>query len=449
MTDRSIGNEREESIIDLWFFIIVSTTILALLIDALGFYYHTGDVASLLFFIPIVIAAYWYPRQAILFSVFLSGLYLAMTWYFSYGGMADVTAALVKCIVLVGIAAVVSSLAAHMRRSEVRYRSIFDQSESGVGLIELRDLSIREVNKRFASILGYSRDELPGVRFADLWIDTMQRENFLNALNKTGSVENFETRFHSKIKGPRWILISAGRIFDNQVVCTIVDITERKRAEEALLIRDYAISSSINPIAILDHSYGITYANASFTKMTGYPVEREFYGKNFGSVIISSEPAFAELKLALEQGGNWSGEVELKRFDSSPFYVLLWANLVKDKAGNPVCILISFIDISESKQTEMVKRRALEQIEKNIEQFTILNDRIRNPLAVIVGLSSLAPGEITDKILHQAQEIDKIVTLLDRGWIESDNVREFIKKYYKTDEPVSVRKGNRRNEKKW
>jgi len=442
MADGSVTGEQKESIIDLWFIVIASTAILALLIDALSFHYGAGDVAFLLFFIPVVIAAYWYPRRGILFSVFLSGLYLAMTWYFSTGALAGVTAALVKCIVLVGVAAVVSNLAAHMRRSEIRYRSIFDHSESGIGLIETRDLTIREANKRFASMLGYSGDELPAVRFADLWIDTAQRENFLGCLDKTGSVGNFETRFHSNVKGPRWVLISAGRISDSQFVCTIVDITERKEAEEALLIRDYAISSSVAAIAILDLSYGMTYVNSSLMKMMAYPVEREFCGKNFGS-LIGSEPVFGELKKALDETGSWSGELELKRFDSSPFYVLLWANRVKDEAGNPACILISFIDNSESKLTGIVKRRALEQIEKNIEQFAILNDQIRNPLAVIVGLSSLAPGEITDKILHQAKEIDKIVTRLDRGWIESDNVREFIKKYYKADEP-SEGKGNRR-----
>ena len=48
--------------------------------------------------------------------------------------------------------------------------------------------------------------------------------------------------------------------------------------------------------------------------------------------------------------------------------------------------MASFIDITDKKQNETVKRKALEQIEKNIEQFAILGDHIRNPLAVIVGL---------------------------------------------------------------
>ena len=49
---------------------------------------------------------------------------------------------------------------------------------------------------------------------------------------------------------------------------------------------------------------------------------------------------------------------------------------------------------------------------------------------MIVGLSCLAPGDVTDKIILQVREIDRIVTQLDMGWIESEKVREFIKRYY-------------------
>jgi light-regulated signal transduction histidine kinase (bacteriophytochrome) len=105
-------------------------------------------------------------------------------------------------------------------------------------------------------------------------------------------------------------------------------------------------------------------------------------------------------------------------------------NEVRDDTGNPICIMASFIDITDRKQLEAAKRRALGQIENNIEQFAVLGDHIRNPLAVIVGLSSLAPGELSDKIIFQAREIDRIITQLDKGWIESEKVRDFIKKYY-------------------
>jgi transcriptional regulator len=88
------------------------------------------------------------------------------------------------------------------------------------------------------------------------------------------------------------------------------------------------------------------------------------------------------------------------------------------------------LDVTEQKMMQEIERRAFEQIEKNINQLSILNDHIRNPLAVIVGLADLEGGEISGKILAQAREIDRIITSLDMGWLESEKIREFMRKHY-------------------
>jgi PAS domain S-box-containing protein len=424
--------EREESLVDLWLFIVVNTTILAILINILSLHYGTNPVAPHLLYIPIIIASYWYPEKGVLFAGLISAMYFGMVWFFSGGVMADLTAAFIICIVLVGVATVTSSLSSHMRKNELKYRGIFNYSEAGVGLVNLSSLSIKEVNQRFASLLGYDRDELPAISFADLWVEPAYKEAFFIALKTHGSIENMETRFHSRVKGERWVLVSAGKLPDNQFVVTLVDITDRKRAEELLLIKDHAIRSSINAIAILDLDFSITYVNQSLIKMLEYYHEKEFIGKNLGTFIMA-KPAFDEIHDTLPQAGSWFGELVLLKYNKNPFYVLLWANLVKDETGKPVCVMVSFIDITDKKQMEMAKRKALEQIEQNIEQFAILGDHIRNPLAVIVGLADLSEGTAAEKIMEQAKMIDGIIDQLDRGWIESEKVREFLHRYYSND----------------
>ena len=352
-----------------------------------------------------------------------------MVWFFSRGSLEDFTVAFIICIVLIGVAAVVTSLSSHMRRNEVKYRSLFNYSEVGIGLINLPTLSIQEGNKRFASILGYKHIELPQIPFADLWMEPESEDLFFRALRTNGSVENLETKFQTKTRGQRWVLISAGMLPDNQFVVTIADITDRKSAEEALLIKDHAISSSINAIAILDLDLNITYVNRSLLQMMEYPHEAEIIRLNARHIMASGQ-VFEEIRDQLPNKGSWFGEVVLLKYNRSPFHVQFYANLVRNEAGKPVCVMFSFIDITDRKLMEVAKRTALGQVEKNIEQFAVLGDHIRNPLAVIVGLSSLAPGDITDKIILQAREIDRIVTQLDMGWIESEKVREFIKRYY-------------------
>ena len=429
MTDTNIFSEQGESLHNLWLFIIINTTVLALLINVLSLHYGSNDVAPHLLYIPVVIAAYWYPNRGPVFAVIISLLYLGMVYIFTSGAAGELIASSIKCYVLIGVSVVVSSLATHMRQNEVKYHGIFNHSEAGIGLVNRSDLSIKEVNKRFAEMLGYTRDELPTISFAELWLDPTAKDTFFNQLTIHENVENLETRFKSRLEGQRWVLISAGKLPDNQFVCTIVDITARKKAEEALLIKDHAISSSINAIVILDLDFNITYVNRSLLRMMEYYHEQEFVGKNTSEFFVSKQ-AFEEIQEVLPKKGSWFGEVALVKYNKAPFFVLLWINMVKDETGKPVCVMASFIDITDRKQMEIVKREALEQIEQNIEQFAILGDHIRNPLAVIVGLSSLAPGEITDKIILQAREIDRIITQLDMGWIESEKVREFIKRYY-------------------
>ncbi|MFA4824572.1 MAG: PAS domain S-box protein [Methanoregula sp.] len=429
MTGGNVFVEREESFVNFWLFIVILTTILALLINILSLNKGANDVAPHLLYIPVVIAAYWYPNRGPIFAVIISLMYLGIVYFFTHGVMGELIASSIRCFVLIGVSAVVSSLATHMRKNEVKYRSIFNNSEAGIGLVNTKDLSIAEVNKRFAELLGYTREELPKISFNDLWLEPEVKDTFFNQLALHDSIENFETRFRSPLGKERWVLMSAGKLPDNQFVCTIVDITDRKKAEKALLIKDHAISSSINAIAIFDLDFNIQYVNQSLLIMMEYNNEQDFIGKHSGQ-FFGSEQVFDDIRKMLPTKGSWFGEISLIKNYKSPFFVLIWINMVKDETGKPICIMASFIDITDRKQMEIVKREALEQIEQNIEQFAILGDHIRNPLAVIMGLSSLAPGDISEKIILQAREIDRIITKLDMGWIESEKVRDFVKRYY-------------------
>ncbi|WP_292423457.1 PAS domain-containing protein [Methanoregula sp.] len=426
--------EREESFVDSWFFIIVTTTILALLVNILALHYGTSAVATNLLYIPIVIAAYWYPRWGVWYAAVVAVFYIGIIAVITGGSLGELAAAFITCLVVIGVAAVVARLAIHMRRNEVKYRGIFNHSEAGIGVVNSSDHMIKEVNRRFADTLGYDPAEIVAIPFTRIWSDPVDRDSFFQILSDQGNVENLETRFMTKIGTSRWVLLSAGMLPDNQFVCTIVDITARKQAEEALIIKDHAISSSINAIAIMDLDFAISYVNHSLLTMMKYNDAQEFFHKILWEYVASKD-GIDTIKDELHRKGSFFGEILLYKANQTPFFVLLWINLVKNEKDNPVCIMASFIDITDRKQMEAVKRSALEQIEKNIEQFAILGDHIRNPLAVIVGLSSLAPGDITDKIILQAREIDRIVTQLDQGWIESEKVREFIKRYYMVGVP--------------
>ncbi|WP_128692833.1 CHASE4 domain-containing protein [Methanoculleus taiwanensis] len=87
-------------------------------------------------------------------------------------------------------------------------------------------------------------------------------------------------------------------------------------------------------------------------------------------------------------------------------------------------------EIVERRKTEQHRKEAYDQIERNIEQFAILADHIRHPLQVIQGMADLLDDEAKGaKIAVQVERIDAIIKQLDQGWVESEEIRAFLKRY--------------------
>ena len=90
-------------------------------------------------------------------------------------------------------------------------------------------------------------------------------------------------------------------------------------------------------------------------------------------------------------------------------------------------------DITSIVELRQQQRETLEQIEQNLEHLAILNDEIRNPLMVILGYTELDEGIYADKIYQQIASINELVKRLDQRWLESEKVREFLRKHHEWD----------------
>ncbi|MDE4907155.1 PAS domain-containing protein [Methanogenium marinum] len=88
---------------------------------------------------------------------------------------------------------------------------------------------------------------------------------------------------------------------------------------------------------------------------------------------------------------------------------------------------IKALQESEQKFRELLKN--ISELLVKVEHIAELNDQIRNPLQVIIGISDLENLEIADQIKEQANEIDSIIRQLNIGNIEAENIRAFFKKY--------------------
>jgi PAS domain S-box-containing protein len=139
----------------------------------------------------------------------------------------------------------------------------------------------------------------------------------------------------------------------------LVEISERKKTEELLNIKNMAIASSISAMALTDVEGKLTYVNDSTVKMWGYDSADEILGRRLPE-FWEGDGVFKTIKTLQEKGGA-VGEYLGKRKDGSLFNVQFAASMIKDEAGNPLCMFGSFLDITERKKAEEALRESEER----------------------------------------------------------------------------------------
>jgi PAS domain S-box-containing protein len=139
-------------------------------------------------------------------------------------------------------------------------------------------------------------------------------------------------------------------------------LTELRQAERTLRIKDASIDASINACALSDLEGTLIYVNQAFLTSWGYGAPEDVLGRSAETLWRSREKG-AEVLQALWESGSWVGELVAERADGSVFDALLSASMIKDRAGRPVRIVGSFIDITDRKRAQTALAEHVERLE--------------------------------------------------------------------------------------
>jgi diguanylate cyclase (GGDEF)-like protein/PAS domain S-box-containing protein len=126
---------------------------------------------------------------------------------------------------------------AALRESELRYRLLFEQNAAGVCVTELAG-PIVDCNLTFASMLGYSRSELIGRQADELYVQPSQRTDLMGVLTDSPTLNSIELELRKKDGQSIWGLMNL-TIVGDRIHTTVVDISDRKRAEEKIEFHAY------------------------------------------------------------------------------------------------------------------------------------------------------------------------------------------------------------------
>lgn len=282
-----------------------------------------------------------------------------------------------------------------LRESEEKYRGLFQNALMGIyqSTPEGRFLS---ANPALARIYGYdSAEELIGGITdisTQIFMNPDDRTEVMRIMEKEGFLPAYEVQHRRKDGSPVWLSLHSravrngeGRIirFDGLAI----DISERKRAEEALRESEEKLRRVVETIphvlSIGDMNLKFTYVSPAVRRMLGYTPE-EMTAMTLDQMITPESMGIAlkayQEDLDLERDSDFSGHnvrvLELEQYckDGSSIPTESTITFLRDAKGAPIGIVMLTTDITERKRAEAEKQEAAEALRRSEEKYRLLTE---------------------------------------------------------------------------
>jgi len=314
---------------------------------------------------------------------------------------------------------------AAVRESEQGYRDLYD--EAPVAYLSLdTDTRIRRANRQAAELFGYPLDQLLGRVVFDLLADTPNGkpraraifERFLSGLETL----NEELEWRRADGTPLWTRASVRPIFDAQgrveaTRSTHVDITDRKRAEEALRLSEERLArildSAMDGIVTFDGTRRVELFNDAAEKIFGCPAP-QVIGQPFDRFLTDGLRRVLDESLAtFERSGQatsyvWAPDgLSARSRDGREFPIEATISQTKVSGRKLYTLIVRNID---------ERRRAEEQLRQLHLQNQYLQEEIRSVhnFDELVG-QSRALKEALDKVGLVATTDSSVLILGETG----------------------------------
>lgn len=243
----------------------------------------------------------------------------------------------------------------------------------------------------------------------------------------------------------------------------VTDVTERKLAEYELLRKNEELGAAYEEILSAEEELRQNYEKLIVQEHTLFENEKKLrmivdhipgivlttdtsmvvksiYGEGLIHLGLSSneragvkiEEVFHQVDTALLKAHYQalSGVVSTVEGSYQNRRFVLFASPLRDVSDTITGTIGIAIDITHQKNLEEERKGLLLQLEHNLVELALLNDKIRNPLTVISTLVEMHAPEIEESVTACVQDIDGIITNLDKRWVESEKTLVFLQKHY-------------------
>jgi two-component system cell cycle sensor histidine kinase/response regulator CckA len=249
-----------------------------------------------------------------------------------------------------------------LQESRDRFSDLYDFAPIGYFTIDDKGM-ILEGNLAGAELFGIERSYLINRKFSQFVAPESQDEYYFHVkrLLETKAKQSCDLRLVRQGGRPLYAQISSlpvqiSRGDFNELRMSITDITERRRAEEALRQSEEkyraVLEGSPDPVVVYDMKGKVVYLNPAFTRVFGWTMA-ELLDRRTEYVPEENWP---ETRIMIDKvlaGESFYG-VESRRFTKGGdiLDVSLSGSVHRDRAGNPMGSVINVRNITDQKRLE-------------------------------------------------------------------------------------------------
>jgi two-component system, cell cycle sensor histidine kinase and response regulator CckA len=258
---------------------------------------------------------------------------------------------------------------AELRASEEKYRRLFERNLAGVYVSTL-DGKLLDCNESLAHIYGYlSREELLSVDARELYMTSGDRDSFIRGLRQRRVYTNLESKCRRKDGSAFWVLenvalLSGANGEPDRIQGTMIDITERKLAEQALVESESkfrAVADTAASAIYIHDGNSFLYSNRASEVISGYSAEELKQLRAYDLVHPDDRQMTIDRGIARQRGEKVPSRYEYRIVakDGTVKWLDFSASPVRFEGRD--AILATAFDITERKRVERIQA-ALYQI---------------------------------------------------------------------------------------
>jgi len=273
-----------------------------------------------------------------------------------------------------------------LRASEEKYRTIFEHSRDAI-VLTTKEGRFVDMNQAALDLFAYTREEMSQLDVRDMYVNPLDRERFLKKVDQEGYVKDYELRFRRKDRSEMDTLDTSALRKPNEYQGIIRDITEQKKAVEALRESEEKYRSlfeeSRDAIYISTREGKFVDVNQAALDLFSY-TRQEMLELDIQGIYINRHDRLKFQKEIESTGYVRDYEIKLKKKDGTQMTCLLTTTVRKSNDAKILGYQGIIRDITEQKMADEKLLAYQEHLRSLASELSLIEERERRRIATFL-----------------------------------------------------------------